>query len=130
MNKSFYIRHGQITLGAHYDTGDFGQATKVYDLVVHDLYHVERVLGGYRVYKYVAMDADSILRIYRRVLILEKVEQILSSSETEQTYLSSSVYDLTVIFNSLVNDAFDKGGFDCRIIRIHKMVLKNGLSRP
>lgn len=31
---------------------------------------------------------------------------------------------MTVVFNPLINDALHEGGFDCRIIRIHKMVLK------
>ena len=31
---------------------------------------------------------------------------------------------MTVIFDTLVNDALHVGGFDCRIIRIDKMVLK------
>lgn len=42
----------------------------------------------------------------------------------KNTYLSGGVYDMTVVFNPLINDALHKGGFDCRIIRIDKMVLK------
>ena len=42
----------------------------------------------------------------------------------QQTYLSSSIYDMTVIFNPFINDALHIGGFDGRIIRINKMVLK------
>lgn len=45
-----YVRYGQITLGAHYDAGDFGYPTKVHDLVVYNLYHVEGIFGCYGVY--------------------------------------------------------------------------------
>ena len=41
-------------------------------------------------------------------------------------YLSSSVYDMTIIFNSFINHTLHIGGFDSWIIRINEMVLVRG----
>jgi hypothetical protein len=60
--RKTYVRYRQITLGSNYDAGDFGHTTKVDNLVVYDLDHVERVFGCYGVYEYVAVDSDGILR--------------------------------------------------------------------
>ena len=47
-----------------------------------------------------------------------------SRRRIEKHYLSSSVYDMAIIFSSFINDALQIGGFDSRIIRINKMVLE------
>jgi hypothetical protein len=51
----------QITFGANDDARDVRNTTKIDDLVVYDLYHLERVPGGNRVDQYIAMYTDSVL---------------------------------------------------------------------
>ena len=75
-NFFFYVLYRQITFGSNYDAGNFGQTTKIDNLVVHDLNHVERVSGCYGVYEYVAVDSDGILRVQGRVLVLYTIAHI------------------------------------------------------
>jgi hypothetical protein len=60
----------EIYFGTDYDTGNLFDATKVDDLVIHDLNHVERISRGDRVNENKSMDANGMLGIENRVLIL------------------------------------------------------------
>ena len=53
----------KVYLGADYDTWDLLYSTKVDDLVVHDLDHVERISRGNRVYENKAVDANCMLGV-------------------------------------------------------------------
>lgn len=48
----------EVHLGANNHTRDIHYATKVYDLVVHDLYHVERFARCDRVYKDISVNSN------------------------------------------------------------------------
>jgi hypothetical protein len=54
-------RHIQITLRPHNHTRNLAKSAKVDDLIMHDLDHVERVLGCDGVDQDVAMYPDGIL---------------------------------------------------------------------
>ena len=61
----------EITFLTHNDTWYLCQATKVYNLIVHDLDHVERIPRGDGVYEDVAVNTDGVLRVERGVLVLD-----------------------------------------------------------
>jgi len=82
----------EITFGADNDTGQFCDATKVYNLIVDDLDHVEGVPGGDGIHEDIAVDADGMLRIERRVFVL-----------------TSCIDDMTVVLDAFVGDALCKG---------------------
>jgi nanoRNase/pAp phosphatase (c-di-AMP/oligoRNAs hydrolase) len=60
----------KVYLGADYDTGDFLYSTKVDDLVINDLDHFKGISRGDRVDENKAMDADGMLGVEDRVLVL------------------------------------------------------------
>ena len=60
----------QVGLGTDDDTRDVVHSAEIDDLVVHDLHHVERLLGRDGVHEHVAVDADGMLGVEDRVLVL------------------------------------------------------------
>lgn len=92
----------QIGLGAHNDTWDGVEATEVDDLLIYYLHHVKGLAGGDGVDQYVAMGADSVLRVENGVLVLptgfrmwdgrrEKLRTWPAVSTMSQSY-STSLY--------------------------------------
>ena len=65
----------QVGLGTDDDTGNLVHSAKIDDLVVHDLHHVERLLGRDRVDENIAMDANGMLGVEDRVLVLQRRER-------------------------------------------------------
>lgn len=63
--------HLQIALGAYNNTGNLRQTAEINDLVIDNLDHFEGVAGGDGVYEDIAMDPDRVLRIQRRIFVLE-----------------------------------------------------------
>ena len=59
--ESRNARHIQITLRPHNHAWNLANSAKIDDLIVHDLDHVERVLGGDGVNQDVTMYPDGIL---------------------------------------------------------------------
>ena len=60
----------QVDFGTDYYTRDGVHAAEVDDLVIYDVHHIERLVVCDRVHEDVAMDADSMLGIENRVLVL------------------------------------------------------------
>ena len=96
----------EITFGADNDTGQICEAAKVYNLIVDDLDHVERVAGGDGVDEDVAMDADGVLGVEGGVLVL-----------------ACGIDDVAVVLDTLVGDALCKGGLYGGVVGIDKVVL-------
>lgn len=74
------------------------------DLVTDRPHHLERRQRPNRVYNYVAVDPDKVLRVKNAVFIL-----------------SCRVHNLGRIYLVLVRDLFAKGVLDCRIVALDKM---------
>ena len=60
----------QVEFGAYYYTRDGVHPAEVDDLVIYDVHHIERLVVCDRVHEDVAMDADGMLGIENRVLVL------------------------------------------------------------
>ena len=60
----------EIALGPHDDAGNIRNPTKVHNLVIHNLDHVERVPRGYRVDQNVSMNSYGMLSIDWRIFVL------------------------------------------------------------
>lgn len=66
----------EVHLGANNHTRDIHYATKVYDLVVHDLYHVEGFARCDRVYKDISVNSNGMFSTQQGVLILGGVKSV------------------------------------------------------
>ena len=64
------VPRGQVGLRADDDARYLVEAAEIDDLVVHDLDHVEGLARRHRVDEHEAMDADRVLRVQDRVLVL------------------------------------------------------------
>ena len=62
---------GQVRFGAHNDTRDLIHSTEIDDLVVHNLDHFERLSAVDGVDEHIAVDANCMLRVEDRVLVLQ-----------------------------------------------------------
>lgn len=60
----------QIGFGANDNAWDVLRATKIYDLVVHVLDHVERIPRSDGVNQDISVDANSILGVKDRIFVL------------------------------------------------------------
>lgn len=65
----------EVRLRADDDAGNLLDSTKVDDLVVYDLDHVERIPRGDGIHEDEAMDTDSMLGVENRVFVLKFTER-------------------------------------------------------
>jgi len=96
----------KVYLGSDDNTWDVGDPTKVDDLVVDDLNHIERISRADRINKNVAMNANSMLGVQDGELVL-----------------ASGVDYFTVIFSILEVDSLRKRGFNSRVIGLDEFIL-------
>ena len=96
----------QVALLADNNAGDVLGARVIENLVVYGLDHLKAVARGNAVDQDVAVDADRVLGIEDRVLIL-----------------TSSVDNVAVVFLSLVGDGLAENVLNGRVVRVDKRVL-------